>query len=204
MRLGILLSGRGSNLKAIHDAIYHHQLPATIVAVASDVPSCEGMAWAAEAGYPTMGMSPREFATKADFESVLCHFLMSNSVDWVILAGYMRLVGPTLLGAFTDRILNIHPSLLPLFKGLHPQQQALTAGVSESGCTVHLVTDQLDGGPILGQRSVPVYLTDTVATLSERILVEEHVLYPAMIRQLAMGSITIHNGVIQIQSKESL
>lgn len=194
MKLGILLSGRGSNMIAIAEAIVAQKLDAEIVMVVSDRPDAKGLALAQSMGLPTAAFSPKDFTDKAAYEQAIQSHLDSVGVEWVVLAGYMRLLSEPLLQSYPDRILNIHPSLLPHFKGLHPQRQALAAGHTTSGCTVHLVTADLDAGPILGQRTVPVLPADTEATLAERILVEEHQLYPEILAALSSGQLTIQNG----------
>ncbi|NDD67001.1 phosphoribosylglycinamide formyltransferase [bacterium] len=190
IRLGVMVSGRGSNLRALYDAIARGEVSASIVAVVADRYHTPAIEWARSAHLPVWEGSPKDWDDKTAFESDIHRFLISQGVEWVVLAGYMRLVGPHLLGAYASRILNIHPSLLPLFKGLHPQQQALAAGATQSGCTVHLVTEALDDGPVLGQSVVPVLPGDTVDTLSARILDAEHRLLPHVIQRLANGSLS--------------
>lgn len=191
MKLGILLSGRGSNMVAISDAIFDCRLDADIVAVLSDNPEAKGLALARERGYFVQSFSAKSYDSKVAYESEVRDTLTQRGVEWVVLAGYMRLLGTTLLTAFSGRILNIHPSLLPHFKGLFPQRQALESGHVMSGCTVHLVTEELDSGPILGQRSVPILSTDTEQSLAERILMEEHQLYPEVLQSISVGKCVI-------------
>jgi len=187
MRIGVMVSGRGSNLRALYQAITGNDVSAAVVAVCADRLGTPAIAWARSEGLPVWEGTPKSWGGKESFEREIHRFLSGHGVDWVVLAGYMRLIGPYLLGVYSSRMLNIHPSLLPLFKGLHPQQQALDAGVSESGCTVHLVTECLDDGPVLGQSVVPVLPGDTVETLSARILEAEHRLLPQVIQKLATG-----------------
>lgn len=181
-RLAILISGRGSNLQSIVDATRSGALDATIAVVVSNRADAPGLARAREAGIEALHVSPRDFADRDSYDRELVRILRARDVGLVCLAGFMRLVGAPLLEAFEHRILNIHPSLLPAFPGLDAQRQALEYGVCVSGATVHLVTSDLDAGPIIVQAAVPVLEDDTVDTLSARILVEEHRLYPEAIR----------------------
>jgi phosphoribosylglycinamide formyltransferase 1 len=187
-RLGILISGRGSNLQSIIDAIASGELDATVAVVISNKPEAAGLMRAREAGIETVCLRQRDFAGRDEFDAAVASVLRARGVDLVCLAGFMRLVGSPLLDAFPARILNIHPSLLPAFPGLDAQRQALEYGVTIAGATVHLVTAELDGGPIVLQAAVPVLPTDTVDTLSARILVEEHRLYPQAIALVLDGA----------------
>ena len=173
-RLGVLISGRGSNLQTIIDAVQRGDLDATVAVVISNRPEAEGLGRARKAGIDALYLNPRDYDGKAAYDGAIVDALMARNVGLVCLAGFMRLVGAPLLTAFENRILNIHPSLLPAFPGLHPQRQALDYGVRVSGATVHLVTAELDAGPIVRQTSVPVLEDDTEETLAERILVGEH------------------------------
>ena len=177
-RLGILISGRGSNLQALIRAVESGRVAATIAAVLSNRRDAAGLELARAAGIETLYLDHRQFATRDDYDSRVAQELLTRGVTLVCLAGFMRLVGARLLEAFPDAVLNIHPSLLPAFPGLNAQQQALEHGVKISGATVHLVTGELDGGPIVLQAAVPVLDDDTAETLSARILVEEHRIYP--------------------------
>jgi phosphoribosylglycinamide formyltransferase 1 len=186
-RLGILISGRGSNLQSIIDAIASGRLDATIAVVLSNRSEANGLARARAAGIDTVYLNPREHADRDAYDGAIVEVLKARGVDLVCLAGFMRLVGRPLLDAFAGRILNIHPSLLPSFRGLEAQRQALEHGVRITGATVHLVTSDLDDGPIVLQAAVPVLDGDTVETLSARILVEEHRIYPEAIAQVIGG-----------------
>jgi len=190
-RLAILISGRGSNLQSILDATQSGSLDAKVAVVVSNRADAAGLARAREAGVEALHVSPRDFADRDGYDRELVKILRARHVGVVCLAGYMRLVGPPLLGAFERRILNIHPSLLPAFPGLDAQRQALEYGVRVSGATVHLVTSDLDAGPIVVQAPVAVLEDDTVDTLSARILVEEHRLYPEAIRLVLDSQWTI-------------
>jgi phosphoribosylglycinamide formyltransferase-1 len=186
-RIGVLISGRGSNLQALIDAAADRRLPARLAVVISNRPAAAGLERARAAGIETLVIEHRAFATRDDFDAALASALCARDVSLVCLAGFMRLVGARLLDAFPDRILNIHPSLLPAFPGVDAQRQALAHGVKISGATVHLVTKELDSGPIVLQSAVPVRDDDTVETLSARILIEEHRIYPEAARILLAG-----------------
>jgi phosphoribosylglycinamide formyltransferase-1 len=186
-RIGVLISGRGSNLQAIVDAVRERRLDAEIAVVISNRADAAGLDRARDAGIETLCISHRDFSVRHDFDRALVEALRARDVAIVCLAGFMRLVGSAMLEAFPNAILNIHPSLLPAFPGVDAQRQALEYGVKVTGVTVHLVTPELDGGPIILQRSVPVLDDDTVASLSARILVEEHRAYPDAIRAVLEG-----------------
>ena len=182
--LGVLISGRGSNLKAIIDAIDRKQLDATIAIVISNRADAPGLEHARNAAIETLVMDHKNYASREDYDRAVVAELKKRNVVLVCLAGFMRLLSPYFVDAYPDRILNIHPSLLPKYPGLHPQQQALDDGATESGATVHLVNKDLDAGPIVLQRSVPVRPGDTADTLAARILEVEHQLYPEAIERL--------------------
>ena len=183
----MLISGRGSNLQSIIDAIGQGRLDAQIAIVVSNRDDAAGLQRASAAGIDTMCLRPRDYQGRDAYDRALAGALETRGVNLVCLAGFMRLVGPPLLAAFPNRTLNIHPSLLPAFPGLDAQRQALEYGVGFSGATVHLVTSELDGGPIVLQSAVAVREDDTVETLSSRILVEEHRIYPEAIQMLLDG-----------------
>ena len=189
-RLGILISGRGSNMVALADAVRDGGIPdAEVAIVISDQPDAAGLARAKERGIETLVIE-RRGRRREEHDREIVAALSGKTVDLVCLAGYMRLLSPEFIAAYRGRILNIHPSLLPAFPGLEAQRQALEHGVKMSGCTVHLVDESLDGGPVIAQHTVPVCETDTVETLSARILVKEHKLYPeavsAVLTQIAI------------------
>jgi phosphoribosylglycinamide formyltransferase-1 len=186
-RLGVLISGRGSNLQSIIDAIAARRLKATVAVVISNRLDAAGLQRARDAGIEAIALSPRGHRDRDAYDTTLAGLLTTRGVSLVCLAGFMRLVGRPLLDAFPDRVLNIHPSLLPSFPGLEAQRQALEHGVRVTGATVHLVTPALDNGPIVLQAPVPVLDGDTVDTLSARILVEEHRLYPEAIQIVLDG-----------------
>lgn len=182
--LGILISGRGTNLQAILDAIRGGRLPARVGLVLSNVADAPGLERARRAGVARAVLSHKSYESREAFDRAMVAGLREHEVDIVCLAGFMRLLSPAFIREFPGRILNIHPSLLPAFPGLHAQRQALEHGVKVSGCTVHLVDEELDHGPILLQAPVPVREDDTEESLSARILEQEHRLYPEAIRLL--------------------
>jgi phosphoribosylglycinamide formyltransferase 1 len=183
-RVGILLSGRGSNFLALQSAMERGEVPARVAVVVSNLPDAIGLRHARERGLPAVAVGAAEAAGREAQEAAILEHLAAHGVEWVCLAGFMRLLSPRFVYAYPQRILNIHPSLLPAFPGLHAQRQALAHGVKVSGCTVHFVDDGLDQGPIVVQRSVPVRDDDDEATLAARILVEEHRAYPEALRRL--------------------
>lgn len=189
--LGVLISGRGSNLQAIIDAIAARRLDATIAIVVSNRAGAEGLQRARNAGIEAVHLSPRDYPDRDAYDRAVADLLLARGVALVCLAGFMRLVGRPLLDAFPNRILNIHPSLLPSFPGLDAQRQALEHGVCVTGATVHIVNADLDGGPIVLQSAVPVLEDDTPETLAARLLVEEHRLYPEAIGLVLGGCCSI-------------
>jgi len=186
-RLGVLISGRGTNLQSLIDSVRDGRLRATIAVVISNVEDAPGLERARRAGIETVYSSHRGWASREEYDRNLVRELRARDVGLVCLAGFMRIFSAPMIEAFPQRILNIHPSLLPAFPGLHPQRQALQHGVKFSGVTVHLVDDQLDGGPIVLQRAVPVLDDDTPETLAARILVEEHRAYPDAVELVLAG-----------------
>lgn len=188
-RLGVLISGRGSNLKAILDAIASGSLNAEVALVLSNRRKAGGLEIARNAGVPTAVLSHRSFPDRESYDTAIVKQLREHRVDVVCLAGFMRIVSPVLLQAFPDRVVNIHPSLLPAFKGLDAPCQALDYGVRIAGCTVHFADETLDTGPVLLQAAIPVRDDDTHETLTERILTLEHRIYPKAIGLLLDGGI---------------
>ena len=191
MRIGILISGRGSNMLALLDAVREGRIPgAEISIVISDHEDAAGLVRATSRGLETCAIE-RRGRTRAAHDAEIIAALRERGVELVCLAGYMRLLSPQFIAAFRGRILNIHPSLLPSFTGLDAQRQALEYGVKWTGCTVHLVDETLDGGPVIAQAVVPVHEDDTVETLSARILVEEHRLYALALAGFVRGDYEI-------------
>src|SRR6266446_6021007 len=190
-RLGILISGRGSNMVALADAVEEGRIPhAEVAVVVSDQANADGLTKAKERGIETLVIERRGRA-REEHDQEIMEVLQTRNVDLVCLAGYMRILSRAFIDAYRSRILNIHPSLLPSFPGLDAQKQALEHGVKWTGCTVHFVDETLDGGPIILQRVVPVHQDDTVESLSGRILIEEHKVYPeavALVLESIFGS----------------
>ena len=191
LRLGILASGRGSNFAAILDAIDAGRCPAEVAILVSDRPDAEALERAAAHAIPTAVVVPTDYPDREKYDLQVVERLRAAKVQLVALAGYMRIVTPAFLAAFPDRVINIHPALLPAFPGLHAQRQALEYGVKVSGCTVHFVDEGVDSGPIILQQAVEVRDDDTEESLSARILVEEHKLYPEAIRRIARGEVPL-------------
>ncbi len=189
-RLGILLSGRGSNFEAIAKNVQSGKLNAEIAVVISNVPNAGGLATACSMGLNAISL-PSKGIPRADYDRQVVEILQQHEVDLVCLAGYMRLLTSDFVRAFPQRIVNIHPSLLPSFPGLHAQRQALEYGVKIAGCTVHFVDEGLDSGPIILQSAVPVKISDTEESLSDRILSEEHRIYSEAIRIVLEGHIEV-------------
>ena len=188
-KVAILISGGGSNmLSLLHDMTGDH--PAQPALVLSNDPNAGGLAKAAALGVPTSAIDHRPFGTdRAAFEDALIRDIDANGADIICLAGFMRILTSRFIQHYQGRMLNIHPSLLPKYKGLHTHQRCLDAGDTEHGCSVHQVTVDLDDGPILGQARVPVHPDDTAQTLAARVLQQEHILYPSVLRRFAMGDL---------------
>lgn len=185
--LAVLISGRGSNLRAIGEAIAERRLDAVIRVVVSNRADAGGLEWARQQGIETRVLSHRDFESRPAYDSALVEVLKARGVKLICLAGFMRLLSPGFFEAFPLAVLNVHPSLLPAFPGMDAQAQALAHGVKVSGVTVHFVTPELDAGPIIQQAPVPVREDDTCETLSARILVEEHRVYPEAIQRIIGG-----------------
>ena len=196
LTLGILVSGRGSNLAAIVAAIASGALPATVGVVLSS--KKEAQALQKTGGAPAYFVDPAGYADRAEYDGALVNLLKAHGVDLVVLAGYMRWVTPTLIEPYRNRIINIHPSLLPAFPGLRAQRQALEHGAKITGCTVHFVDEKLDHGPIIAQTATPILEGDTEATLSERILHEEHKLLLSAMGHIAAGRLQINGRIVSI------
>lgn len=197
-RIGILISGRGSNMRSLVAAARDPAYPAEIVVVISNRPDAPGLAWAQQEGLRTLVIDHKDFPGREQFDAELHRVLTDAGAEIVCCAGFMRLMTPGLVNRWEGRMLNIHPSLLPAFRGLNPQEQALTAGVRISGCTVHYVVPEMDAGPIIAQAAVPVLGSDTPATLAERILAAEHKLYPHALRLVASGEVWLEQGRMRV------
>lgn len=197
-RLAIFGSGRGSNAEAIYQSILEDTIPAEIVVLVCDRPQARlvqlGQTWK----IPVHVVRREDYSSLDEFDTALLEVLRPYAVDGILLAGFMRILGPTFVNAYVHRILNIHPSILPQFRGLRAQQQALEAGVSEAGCTAHFVDTGVDTGPIIQQAKVKVYADDTVHTLSERILQEEHRIYPNVVRLFCEDALRVDGQTVRI------
>ncbi|MRW83220.1 phosphoribosylglycinamide formyltransferase [Pseudoduganella sp. FT26W] len=194
----ILISGRGSNMEAIVRALQSERWPARIAAVISNRADAPGLAFAAAHGIATAVVANKDYASRAEFDAALQAVIDGFAPDLVVLAGFMRILTEAFVTHYAGRMLNIHPSLLPLFPGLATHAQALAAGVREHGATVHFVTAELDHGPMVLQASVPVQPQDTVETLSARVLEQEHVIYPRAVRWFVEDRLTLAQGAVQV------
>lgn len=199
-RAGVLISGRGSNMMALIEAARDPNYPAEIVCVVSNRPAAEGLKHAAAMGIATKVIDHKAYAAREAFEAALDDHLRSQRLDFLALAGFMRVLSPGFIAAWRDRVINVHPSLLPAYRGLHTHERALADGVAEHGCTVHMVRAELDSGPIIAQARVPVLPGDTAATLAARVLAEEHRLYPQALALLAAGRIRIEGDQVKTSS----
>jgi phosphoribosylglycinamide formyltransferase-1 len=191
VNIGVLVSGSGTNLQALIDARESGGLPARIACVISNRADAFALERAKKHGIPAIHLDHRSFAGRDQYDTALVTMLAEHAVDLVVLAGFMRIVTPVLLNAFPNAVMNIHPALLPAFPGLHAQQQALEYGVKVTGCTVHFVDAGTDTGPIIIQAAVPVLERDSVESLSRRIQIEEHRIYPEAVRLFAEGKLTV-------------
>jgi phosphoribosylglycinamide formyltransferase-1 len=191
LKLGVLISGRGSNLQALIDAVAAPDYPAEIALVLSNRPDAQGLARAAAAGLPTAVIDHKRFPDRASFDAELDRTLRGRGIELVCLAGFMRLLTSGFVQTWSDRMINIHPSLLPAFKGLHTHARALAAGVRVVGCTVHFVRPEMDEGPIIVQAAVPVLAGDDEDALAARVLEAEHRCYPLAVRWIAEGRVRI-------------
>jgi phosphoribosylglycinamide formyltransferase-1 len=201
LRLGILVSGRGSNMEAIIKAGEEGKLKAEVVAVISDRAEAPALAKAKDKNIPAYYIDPKCFNGKEEYEEELIRIFQLHKVDLIVLAGFMRLLSSRFLGRYKNKVINIHPSLLPSFPGLDPQKKAIDYGVKLSGCTVHFVDEGMDTGPIILQRAVPVLNGDDEQSLSDRILVEEHDLYWRAIQMIAEDKITIQNRKVVLKEE---
>jgi len=193
-RVVVFISGGGSNMLALAKVAAEPDFPAEIVAVISDKPDAGGLAKAQALGIETFSFARKDYDSKDAHEAAILSQLARLAPDIVCLAGYMRLLSATFINAYEGRIINIHPSLLPLFPGLHTHQRAIDAGTTTAGCTIHFVTEGMDEGPVILQAQVPVLADDTAETLAARVLVEEHKSYPAALRLVAEGKVWMDGG----------
>lgn len=198
MRVGVLISGGGTNLQALIDATSNGSIPAEIAVVISNRANAGGLERAKLAGIPAVHIGHRQFPTRADYDQALVQCLTQHEVKWVCLAGFMRLITDTFLKAFPERVLNIHPALLPAFPGLQGQEQAFAAGVQIAGATVHFVDSGCDTGPIIAQGAVPVLPDDDLDSLKQRILTIEHQIYPQVLRWAAEQRLRLQDGRVEV------
>jgi phosphoribosylglycinamide formyltransferase 1 len=197
-RVAILISGRGSNMMALVEAARAPGYPAEIVSIIASRPDAAGLAWAKTQGLPALAIDHKSYASREAFDDAVHAALTEARADLIALAGFMRIQSAAFVQKWQGRQLNIHPSLLPLFKGLHPHKQALDAGVKISGCSVHFVTEEMDSGPIVAQAAVPVLDSDIPETLAARILVAEHRLYPQALAFVASGRAVLEGSRVRI------
>ncbi len=201
MPVVILISGRGSNMQVIAERAARNELPIEVRAVISDRADAGGLATAAALGLPVASLSPKDFPDRAAFDAALAVLIRTYAPELLILAGFMRILGPEFTAAFAGRTLNIHPSLLPEYRGLHTHQRVLEAGDTHHGVSVHFVTEELDGGPVVIQARIPVLPGDTEATLSARVQHEEHRIYPEVVDWFARGRLQYQAGQAWLDGK---
>jgi phosphoribosylglycinamide formyltransferase-1 len=200
-RIVVLISGGGTNLQAILDATRDHEIPGIVAAVISNRPDAQGLGRAAKMGIPTEVLDHRGFETRADFDLALMRLIDRYEPDLIVLAGFMRILGSELVGHYAGRMLNIHPSLLPAYRGLHTHARALADGAREHGASVHFVTADLDGGPVIIQALVPVLNGDTPETLAARVLEQEHIVYPLAVRWFCEGRLKLRDTTIELDGR---
>ena len=201
-RIVILISGRGSNMEAIVEACKAENWPATIAAVISNRPDAKGLQFAAACGIPTAVVDHKKYPTREAFDAELARSIDGHAPDVVVLAGFMRILTARFVEHYAGRVLNIHPSLLPVFPGLDTHRRALEAGCKLAGATVHFVTPDLDHGPIVIQAAVPVLADDTEDSLSQRVLAREHLIYPRAVRWLLSGELATVGGIVRHRDGE--
>jgi len=202
LRIAVLASGRGSNFQAIYEEIEKGRIKATVALLATDNKDAPAVQRAQGYGIETLYLNPREFPSREAFDSAMASALKKRNIGLVVLAGYMRIVTPAMIRHFKNRILNIHPALLPSFPGLHGQAQAVQYGVKLAGCTVHFVDEGMDTGPVVCQAAVPVYDDDTEESLSARILKCEHKLYPQAVKLFAQGKLEVDGRTVRIKNQK--
>lgn len=201
--IAILISGRGTNMQALIDAAAQPDFPAEIVLVGSNNPDAGGIERANIADIPTAVVDHRGYETREAFEETLDNLIRASGAKYVFLAGFMRILTPFFVDKWRDRLVNIHPSLLPSFKGVHTHERAIDAGVKLHGCTVHYVRPEMDDGPIIGQAAVPVLQSDTPDSLAERVLEAEHQLYPACVRLVCDGKARVSGDKVRLTANSA-
>ena len=199
MNIGVLISGRGSNLRSLIEAQVGGQLSAKIATVISNVPDASGLEIAASHGIPIKVINHKEFDSRENFEGALNKALILADIDLICLAGFMRILSDTFVNNWRDRLINVHPSLLPSFKGLNTHERALEAGVCFTGCTIHFVRPAMDDGPIILQAAIPTLPQDTPETLANRVLQQEHIIFPLAVRMIAEGRVKVEGNVVKIE-----
>ena len=199
MNIGVLISGRGSNLRSLIEAQVGGQLSAKIATVISNVPDASGLEIAASHGIPIKVINHKEFDSRKNFEGALNKALILADIDLICLAGFMRILSDTFVNNWRDRLINVHPSLLPSFKGLNTHERALEAGVCFTGCTIHFVRPAMDDGPIILQAAIPTLPQDTPETLANRVLQQEHIIFPLAVRMIAEGRVKVEGNVVKIE-----
>ena len=199
MNIGVLISGRGSNLRSLIEAQVGGQLTAEIATVISNVPDASGLEIAASHGIPIKVINHKEFDSRKNFEGALNKALILADTDLICLAGFMRILSDTFVNNWKDRLINVHPSLLPSFKGLNTHERALEAGVCFTGCTIHFVRPAMDDGPIILQAAIPTLPQDTPETLANRVLQQEHIIFPLAVRMIAEGRVKVEGNVVKIE-----
>ena len=202
-RIVILISGRGSNMRSIVQACHAERWPACVEAVVANRIDAAGLVWAAQQGIATAVVDHQAFGARDDFDAALAQAIDAHAPDLVVLAGFMRILGAAFVRRYEGRMLNIHPSLLPAFTGLHTHRRAIEAGCKLAGATVHFVTAALDHGPIVLQAAVPVLSDDVEEALSARVLAQEHVIYPRAVRWFLDGKLQVNNGVVHIKGNDA-
>jgi phosphoribosylglycinamide formyltransferase 1 len=198
LKLCVLISGRGSNLQSLIDACANETFPAEIALVVSNIDAVQGLQRARKAGIPTTVLSHKDFKSREGFDASLTETINRFDVDLLCLAGFMRILSDDFVNHWHDRLINIHPSLLPAYKGLHVHERVIEAGESHSGCTVHYVRPDMDSGPIIKQAKVAVEPSDNADTLAARVLEEEHIIYPEAVRLIAEDRVRIENECVVI------
>nr|WP_237154700.1 phosphoribosylglycinamide formyltransferase [Oryzibacter oryziterrae] len=199
--VGVLISGRGSNMAALVEACEAPEFPAKVVCVVANRPDAKGLDYARAKGIPAVLIDHKAYGSKAEFETAMTAALEANGVGFVCLAGFMRILSPQFIEHWRDRLINIHPSLLPSYPGLHTHERALADGVKLAGCTVHFVRAEMDVGPIVAQAAVPVLTGDTPDDLAARILTAEHKLYPACLSMIAKGTAKVADEQVEIAAE---
>lgn len=203
LSVGVLISGRGSNLQALIDACADAEFPAEIAVVISNKADAYGLERARQAGIATAVVDHKNFSSREEFESALDAAIRAHDVDLVCLAGFMRILTAGFVNGWAGKMINIHPSLLPSFKGLHTHERTIEAGVRITGCTVHFVRPEMDDGPIIIQAAVPVFPADDAESLADRVLQQEHVIYPEALRLIALGRVAVQGDVAIITDMDT-